>query len=116
MVPMAHQVCLTVSSAAVEVTSLPDGDYLCFGYPVCVGLLGDLVIPSSVHASSCTSCASGVAISVRYQGLLKLVIVMGVQDVSLMLSDMLSLHAVSSFFPLWENVCLDCILIYKPRV
>lgn len=61
--------------------------------------------------STCTSCASSVP-----RGLLKLVIVMSVQGVSLMLSDIQSLHAVSPSFPLWEIVYLGCILIYKPHV
>lgn len=48
----------------------------------------------------------------HYRGLLKLVIVMGVQ----VLSDMLSLHALLPFFPLWEIVYLGCTLVYKPHV
>lgn len=61
--------------------------------------------------STCTSCASSIL-----RGLLKIVIVMIVQGVFLMLSDIKPLHAVSPFFPLWEIVYLGCILIYKPLV
>lgn len=61
--------------------------------------------------STCTSCASSIL-----RGLLKLIIVMIVQGVFLMLSDIKSLHTMSPFFPLWEIVYLGCILIYKPHV